>query len=96
MDTTTNKITTNQSHNISTATGVKIKAATTLPSPLVASTTYYASAASATEITLHPTALDATNNTNTVVLDVAKYPAGVYFLSISNAQGVATAKVIKQ
>jgi hypothetical protein len=38
----------------------------------------------------------ATNNTNTVVLDVAKYPAGVYFLSISNAQGVATAKVIKQ
>ena len=38
----------------------------------------------------------ATNNTHTVVLDVAKYPAGVYFLSISNAQGVATAKVIKQ
>ncbi|MDH4379927.1 MAG: hypothetical protein QE263_08495 [Vampirovibrionales bacterium] len=66
VDISTNRITTNQSHNIVTATGVRIKAATTLPSPLVATTTYFARAVSATEISLHPTALDATNNTNTV------------------------------
>lgn len=68
VDITTNKITTNQSHNITTATGVRIQASTTLPSPLVATTTYFARAVSATEITLHPTATDASNNTNTVDL----------------------------
>lgn len=67
IDTGTDTLT-SDTHGLSTADPVRIRALSggTIPAGLSATTVYYARAASATTLTLHPTASDATGNTNKV------------------------------
>lgn len=58
-------------HLLVTAKALTVTSDDTLPAPLAAGTTYYARVLTANTFTLHPTALDATNNTNIVNLTTA-------------------------
>lgn len=68
VNTGTDVITTNATHGLTTADPVRVRATagSTLPTGLAATTQYYARAVSTTTLTLHPTAADATGNTNIV------------------------------
>lgn len=61
-------ITTSSALPCVTAQPVWVYATTTLPTNLSASTTYYVRRATSTTFTFHPTALDATNNTNKIAI----------------------------
>lgn len=75
IDTTTDVITTD-THGLSTGDAVRVRAVPsgTIPTGLSASNIYYARVLTTTTITLHPTAADATGNTNKV--DITNAGAG--------------------
>lgn len=62
----TDVCTTGGSHGWTTGQAVTVSTTTTLPAPLVAATYYYVRSTGAATLTLHPTATDATNNTNRI------------------------------
>lgn len=66
IDTTLDQITTSAAHGFTTADPVHVDATTTLPGGVLNTRYYYARVISTTVISLHPTATDATNNTNKV------------------------------
>ena len=68
VDTTTDVITFAAAHGRATGDAVKVRAVpgATLDTGLSASTTYYLRSVSSTTATLHPTAADASGNTNTI------------------------------
>ena len=66
------------SHGYTTADAVRCYATTTLPSPLVDNgTNYYARNLTASTLSIHPTAADATNNTNAISLSGG---SGTYYI----------------
>lgn len=66
VSTGTDVCTTGANHGWTTGQAVTVTATTTLPAPLVVNTYYYVRATAANTVTLHPTATDATNNTNRI------------------------------
>lgn len=71
VNTTTDVLTTSTAHGYATGDAVNVTTTTTLPAPLAATTYYYARNTGSTTLTLHPTATDATNNTNRVDITTA-------------------------
>ncbi len=65
-------------HLIATATAVRFSTTGTLPAPLLADTDYYVRSTGNKTFTLHPTANDATNNTNKI--DITDTGTGTHYL----------------
>lgn len=74
IDTSLDQITFTAAHGFTTADPVHVDATTTLPGGVLNTRYYYARVISTTVISLHPTATDATNNTNKV--DITSAGAG--------------------
>ncbi len=64
----TTTLTTAQTHPYSTTDAVKVNSTVTIPAPLAENTIYYVRNLGSTSISLHPTATDATNDTNAISL----------------------------
>jgi hypothetical protein len=80
VNTGTDVITTDAAHGFATADPVKVRATSgsTLPTGLSETTQYYARNVSSTTITLHPTAADATGNTN--IVDITAVGSGTIWI----------------
>lgn len=68
IDTSTDEVVFASAHAQTTGTAISFETTGTLPSPLSEGTIYYARSTASTKITVHPTASDASANTNKVNL----------------------------
>jgi len=86
VDAPSNQVTTNVTHNLTTATEVEVATDGVLPSPLSGNTSYYVRVIDSDTVTLHPTASDASANTN--VVDITTTGTGNHALLCDPASPV--------